>query len=383
MNFKQLEYFSAVAEAKSISMAARNLNVAQPPVSRQISLLEDELGVCLFLRNNKGIELTEAGQCLYQQTQKMFQSLRMMTDSVRDVDAGIRGQVKIGIIYSDVPVMTEHLREYHKLYPQVELYIRMGSPSDLLDDLNRGKLHVLFLRSQTEGVTGLHKKVLGEDPLELVMCRETDPAPGQAEVPIGALEGAPMCLLRSDDLWGYSNYLLNECRREGSPPISCASAMTRPWPCRWCRRDSGSASCPVPLWIPGRAPGFMPSPSRALPPCPIRCWSGATMSIMPAASKNLFPWWLPSGGTRRKRADFCRRPVLQRELCLLVKKIKCRAGNAFFETLKRERGTDKIKTKILQKRCMFRPDVGRGKAFLVEAPFRGAEPRRWTGNFDT
>ena len=83
MNFKQLEYFSAVAEAKSISMAARNLNVAQPPVSRQISLLEDELGVCLFLRNNKGIELTEAGQCLYQQTQKMFQSLRMMTDSVR------------------------------------------------------------------------------------------------------------------------------------------------------------------------------------------------------------------------------------------------------------------------------------------------------------
>ena len=222
MNFKQLEYFSAVAEAKSISMAARNLNVAQPPVSRQISLLEDELGVCLFLRNNKGIELTEAGQCLYQQTQKMFQSLRMMTDSVRDVDAGIRGQVKIGIIYSDVPVMTEHLREYHKLYPQVELYIRMGSPSDLQDDLNRGKLHVLFLRSQTEGVTGLHKKVLGEDPLELVMCRETDPAPGQAEVPIGALEGAPMCLLRSDDLWGYSNYLLNECRREGvTPNIVC------------------------------------------------------------------------------------------------------------------------------------------------------------------
>lgn len=44
MNLKQLEYFSAVAEAKSISLAARNLHVAQPPISRQLALLEDELG---------------------------------------------------------------------------------------------------------------------------------------------------------------------------------------------------------------------------------------------------------------------------------------------------------------------------------------------------
>ena len=64
MNLKQLEYFSAVAEAKSISLAARNLHVAQPPISRQLALLEDELGVCLFLRTNKGVELTEAGRRL-------------------------------------------------------------------------------------------------------------------------------------------------------------------------------------------------------------------------------------------------------------------------------------------------------------------------------
>ena len=149
MNFKQLEYFSAVAEAKSISMAAKKLHVAQPPVSRQISMLEDELGVCLFLRNNKGIELTEAGRSLYEQSQQMFQNLRRMTDSVRDIDAGVRGLLKLGVIYSDLPVVMEHLKEYHALYPQVELYIRLGSPNDLLEDLNRGELHLLFLRSQS------------------------------------------------------------------------------------------------------------------------------------------------------------------------------------------------------------------------------------------
>ena len=215
MNFRQLEYFAAVAEAKSISRASRELHVAQPPISRQLAMLEDELGVCLFLRNNKGIELTEAGKLLYQQCEQMFQSLRMMADSVRDVDAGLRGQVKLGVIYSDIPVVMEHWKAYHRLYPQVELYIRMGTPDDLLDDLNRGKLHALYLRSQSEESSGLREKILGEDRLELIMNGQTDPAPGQDTVPIQALEGVPMCLLRGDDLWGYSNHLRSQCQRAG------------------------------------------------------------------------------------------------------------------------------------------------------------------------
>lgn len=222
MNFKQLEYFAAVAEAGSISGASRELHVAQPPVSRQLALLEDELGVTLFLRTNKGVELTEAGRCLYQQSRQMFQSLRTMADSVRDVDAGVRGQLKIGAIYSNVQIATDLLKWYHGLYPQVELYVRMGSPGDLLEDLSRGELDALFLRSQSERAYGLREQVLGEDPLELVVTAETDPAPGQGAVPIQGLRGVPMCLLRSDDLWGYSRDLLDQCRRAGfAPNVVC------------------------------------------------------------------------------------------------------------------------------------------------------------------
>ena len=222
MNFKQLEYFAAVAEAKSISGASRELHVAQPPISRQLALLEDELGVTLFLRTNKGVALTEAGRCLYQHSRQMFQSLRTMADSVRDVEAGARGQLKLGVIYSDVQTATQLLKQYHAQYPQVELYVRMGAPGDLLDDLGRGELHVLFLRSQSGRSFGLRERVLGEDPLELVMCPETDPAPGQDAVPIQALRNVPMCLLRSDDLWNYSRDLLEECRRAGfAPSVAC------------------------------------------------------------------------------------------------------------------------------------------------------------------
>ena len=222
MNFKQLEYFAAVAKAGSISGASRELHVAQPPISRQLALLEDELGVTLFLRNNKGVELTEAGRRLYEHSRQMFQSLRTMADSVRDVEAGARGQLKLGVIYSDVQTATQLLKQYHAQYPQVELYVRMGAPGDLLDDLGRGELHVLFLRSQSGRSFGLRERVLGEDPLELVMCPETDPAPGQDAVPIQALRGVPMCLLRSDDLWNYSRDLLEECRRAGfTPNVVC------------------------------------------------------------------------------------------------------------------------------------------------------------------
>jgi len=218
MNLKQLEYFSAVAEAKSISLAARNLHVAQPPISRQLALLEDELGVCLFLRTNKGVELTEAGRSLYRQSQNLFQDMRMIVDSVRDINAGMRGLLKIGMIYSNISIALQYLKEFRAQYPQVELYVRLGSPGDLLEDLNKGDLHLLFLRSSSERGSGLHERILGENPLELVMIRELDPAPDQASVPLEALKGVPMCLLRSDDLWGYSNYLIKECQRQGFTP---------------------------------------------------------------------------------------------------------------------------------------------------------------------
>ena len=218
MNLKQLEYFSAVAEAKSISLAARNLHVAQPPISRQLALLEDELGVCLFLRTNKGVELTEAGRSLYRQSQNLFQDMRMIVDSVRDINAGMRGLLKIGMIYSNISIALQYLKEFRAQYPQVELYVRLGSPGDLLEDLNKGDLHLLFLRSSSERGSGLHERILGEDPLELVMIRDLDPAPDQASVPLEALKGVPMCLLRSDDLWGDSNYLIKECQRQGFTP---------------------------------------------------------------------------------------------------------------------------------------------------------------------
>ena len=222
MKIRQLEYFCAVAEARSISAAARELHVAQPPISRQIAQLEADLGVQLFLRGSKGMTLTDAGRSLYQQAQQIFHDLNRVEDSVRNVGAGMSGRIRLGVIYSAMPYALRRIDSYHRTYPQVELFIRLGSPQELLEALNRGDLHALFLRTAAREPSGLQERILGEDGLELIMRADTDPAPELDEVPIERLQHVPMCLLRSDDLWSYNDYLVQECQRSGfSPTVAC------------------------------------------------------------------------------------------------------------------------------------------------------------------
>ena len=191
MKIRQLEYFSA---------AARELHVAQPPISRQIAQLEEELGVQLFLRGSKGMSLTDAGQSLYQQTQQIFQDIRRVEDSVRSVGTGMSGRIKLGVIYSAMSYALHYINEYHSRYPQVELFIRVGSPQELIESLNRGELHALFLRTAAREPSGLQERILGEDKLELIMREDLDPAPELNEVPIERLADVPSALGRPVEL---------------------------------------------------------------------------------------------------------------------------------------------------------------------------------------
>ena len=163
MTIRQLEYFCAVAEGRSISAAARALHVAQPPISRQIAQLEAELGVQLFARESRGMKLTEAGQALYRQSRSLFLNLRRVEENVRSIGAGEGGRINVGVIYSAMPYALHYLEAYHARYPKVEFYIRLGSPQDLLNDLDRSELHVLFLRRSTQESGSLHERILGED----------------------------------------------------------------------------------------------------------------------------------------------------------------------------------------------------------------------------
>ena len=215
MNLKQLEYFLAVAETQSISLAARRIYVAQPTISRQIALLEEELGVELLLRTSRGIELTDAGRSLYQQSTELLLDVRRIKDSIRGAAGGVRGQLNLGTLYSNIPLLTEKLRQMRKLYPEIRIYVRQGSPDALVEDLRQRKLHLLLLRRTACDLSEFRTLSLAEDPLELIVPRALDPAPELAEVPIDRLREVPMCMLRADDVWGYNEFLASACRKRG------------------------------------------------------------------------------------------------------------------------------------------------------------------------
>ena len=89
MTIKQIHYFIAVAETKSFTNAARNYFIAQTAMSQQISALEKELGFLLFHRSNRSVELTQAGQTLYEQVRPLVLDLERAVEHASSV-AGVQ-----------------------------------------------------------------------------------------------------------------------------------------------------------------------------------------------------------------------------------------------------------------------------------------------------
>lgn len=98
MDTEQLRYFLAVAQQKNISKAAEHLYIGQPALSRQISRLEDELGVQLFLRTNKAMELTAAGELLLEDAETIIHRLEQLTETMRLAAAGMYGQIHVAVL---------------------------------------------------------------------------------------------------------------------------------------------------------------------------------------------------------------------------------------------------------------------------------------------
>ena len=108
MEIKQLEYFRAIVDAGTISGAARNLHMTQPPLSYQIKMLEEELGVKLFVRGAKNITLTEAGKALYIRAGSL---LTMADITKREViKANEAATIHIGLAPSTVSMMAKQFK---------------------------------------------------------------------------------------------------------------------------------------------------------------------------------------------------------------------------------------------------------------------------------
>ncbi|MDB5748255.1 MAG: LysR family transcriptional regulator [Massilia sp.] len=147
IDLKQLKYFLAVAEEKSFSRAAERLHISQPPLSQQIMKLESELGVRLFARTTRSFELTVAGKALMVEASELLGRMRMTIDTIRQIDRGEVGRLRVGIVgsamWGPIPSLLER---FQTEFPRVTWTLHESGPDQQFEALRSKQIDVGFWR---------------------------------------------------------------------------------------------------------------------------------------------------------------------------------------------------------------------------------------------
>lgn len=193
MNLRQLSYFVRIAELQSFTRAATVLHVAQPSLSRQIQLLEHELGVLLFVRSDKGVQLTEAGLALQERAQVVLQQVRRLRDEVGQHASAPRGELGFGMPPSLFDLLTVPLvRAYRERYPEVRILVTEGISAVLHEAVLTGKLDTAVV-SDAEPLGTLRSQRLLREQLYLVGGADAE-LDVETPLPVAALAERPLLL---------------------------------------------------------------------------------------------------------------------------------------------------------------------------------------------
>lgn len=157
MELRHLRYFVAVAEEQNITRAAVRLNVSQPPLSRQIRDLENELGIALFHHGPKSVQLSEAGRVFLIEVQAVLKRVEVAIETAKSVAHGKQGEIHVGYAPSlTVELLPATLRLYHETNPGVRIRLHDLSSQEMLDNLREGKLNIaLMIQTSPKGMVGL------------------------------------------------------------------------------------------------------------------------------------------------------------------------------------------------------------------------------------
>lgn len=148
MELRHLHYFKAVAEELHFGRAAEKLHISQPPLTRQIKDLEKELGVILFYRNNKRVEITNAGRYFLKECDQLMQQLEKAKLMTKQLHHAISGDFRLGYISSTPKNMLAHiLKKIKKEFPYLHVYLYETSSQKQKKALESGKLDLGILRA--------------------------------------------------------------------------------------------------------------------------------------------------------------------------------------------------------------------------------------------
>lgn len=154
MTNRQLEYFLAVARYLNFTRAAEAMYVSQTAITRQIQVLEEEIGASLFLRTKRHVELTVAGQIFLTEARAILERTQSAFQKARDAADGFVGQINIGHIRGyEKTSFSDMLMNFHRQNPGIRLELERNSPDKLAEELSVGKADLTFALDYADYLT--------------------------------------------------------------------------------------------------------------------------------------------------------------------------------------------------------------------------------------
>lgn len=192
MDIRQLRYFIAIVEERTVSGAAKRLHLSQPPLSQQLKAMEEELGAALVERSGKYLEITEAGRTLYTYALQMVQLMEEAQTEVKEVGEGLNGKLTIGVNTFSVAGLTETLHRFQRQYPKVTYKIQQNESSQLCRLVRNRDIELAFVRlplQLDDEITVLH---LYTEPFYLITSDQQNRF--AHEVSLADIRGLPLLL---------------------------------------------------------------------------------------------------------------------------------------------------------------------------------------------
>ena len=189
MDISRLKYFIVTAEEQSINRAAERLHITQPPLTRHIQSLEKELGVVLFNRTSRGIELTEAGKTVLNHAYAIKTQVELATEQVRKVSRGQAGRIDIGVYGSAMlDIIPKILSDYSASHSDVKVVLHVAPKNCQIEALLRERILVAFDRYLPE-TPELNSELVDREKLWIALHRD-DPLAQKSAVSLDDLRFA-------------------------------------------------------------------------------------------------------------------------------------------------------------------------------------------------
>jgi LysR family transcriptional regulator, salicylic acid-responsive activator of bsdBCD len=225
MDLRQLKYFLTVAKEGQVTRAAKLLNMEQPPLSRQLKLIEEELGVTLFDRSNMRLKLTSAGELLKQKAELLLRDFDEAIREVKETEEGLRGTLSIGSVVSCISLLPKQIALFRVLYPHITFKISEGDHYYLGEQLETRAIELILARLPFEAQLESQPYAvlpLPSDPFVTVIPSSWTQYTKARSISMKELASFPLLTLKTDKTTRMHEQVVEECKRHGfTPNIIC------------------------------------------------------------------------------------------------------------------------------------------------------------------